>query len=243
MIKTELVVALDFGSRAEAESLMEKLQGLPVIYKVGLELFFATGPGWIQTHSDSGIRIFLDLKFHDIPNTVAQAVVQGARTGAEFLTVHLSGGKRMLDEIDLKLNAATSRGEIQIRPKILGVSVLTSFHDEEWIANVSHMAKISGVRSISDSVQHFASLSHDHPAVQGMVCSPKEVELVRVKHPQLFLMVPGIRPEGAHAHDQSRVMTPKQAHEAGASAIVVGRPITQAVDPRAATLAILGELE
>ncbi len=242
-MKTELVVALDFSERSEAEQLMEKLEGLPVIYKVGLELFLATGASWVQTLCSLGHRVFLDLKFHDIPNTAAQAVVQGAKTGAEFITVHLSGGRRMLDEIDLKLSEALAGGQIGSRPKILGVSVLTSFHEEEWIANVSHMAKISGVRPISDSVQHFASLAHDHPAVQGMVCSPKEIMIVRTKHPQLFLMVPGIRPEGAPAHDQSRVMTPKEAREAGASAVVVGRPITRAQDPRAAAMAILGDLE
>lgn len=242
-MSTDLVVALDFSERSEAEQLMEKLEGLPVIYKIGLELFLSTGASWVQTLCSLGHRVFLDLKFHDIPNTVAQAVVQGAKTGAEFITVHLSGGRRMLDEIDLKLSEALASGQISSRPNILGVSVLTSFHEEEWIANVSHMAKITGVRQISDSVQHFASLAHDHPAVQGMVCSPKEIALVRTKHPHLFLMVPGIRPEGAPAHDQSRVMTPKEAREAGASAVVVGRPITRAEDPRAMTLAILGELE
>lgn len=242
-MRTELVVALDFSERSEAEQLIEKLEGLPVIYKVGLELFLATGAAWIQTLCSLGHRVFLDLKFHDIPNTVAQAVVQGARTGAEFITVHLSGGRRMLDEIDLKLAEALAAGTIDSRPNILGVSVLTSFHEERWIAHVSHMAKISGVRTISDSVQHFASLAHDHPAVQGMVCSPKEVELVRTKHPHLYLMVPGIRPDGSPAYDQSRIMTPKAAREAGASAVVVGRPITRAEDPRAMALAILGDLE
>jgi orotidine-5'-phosphate decarboxylase len=240
---TELVVALDFNERGEAEALMEKLEGLPVVYKVGLELFLSVGPSWVQTLTSVGQRVFLDLKFHDIPNTVAQAVVQAAKTGAEFTTVHLSGGSRMLDEIDLKLTEALAAGEILARPKVLGVSVLTSFHEEEWIAQVSHVAKLSGVRSIEDSVQHFASLAEEHPAVQGMVCSPKEVERVRLKRPHLYLMVPGIRPEGTPTHDQSRVMTPREAKLAGASAIVVGRPITKAPDPRAATLAILGEIE
>ena len=239
---TELVVALDYNERTKAELLIEQLEGLPVIYKVGLELFMTAGASWVQALTASGQRVFLDLKFHDIPNTVSQAVVQAAKTGAEFLTLHLSGGKRMLDEVDIRLQEAMIAQEIMERPRVLGVSVLTSFHEEDWIANVSHMAKVTGVRTISDSVFHFASLAHDHPGVQGMVCSPKEVEMIRIKYPHLYLMVPGIRPEGSPSNDQSRVATPAEAKNLGASAIVVGRPITQSSNPRQTVEKILGDL-
>jgi orotidine-5'-phosphate decarboxylase len=229
---TELVVALDYSDRKSAEILMDELHGLPVIYKIGLELFMSVDASWIQAITASGERVFLDLKFHDIPNTVAQAAVKASKLGVEFMTVHLSGGKRMLDELDIRLQEATISGEITSRPKILGVSVLTSFLEEEWVANVSRMAKLTGVRTIQDAVNHFADLAHSHPAVQGMVCSPKEVEAVRFKYPGLYLMIPGVRMEGSVLNDQARVMTPAQAMKAGASAIVVGRPITRSENPR-----------
>ncbi|MBU6153990.1 MAG: orotidine-5'-phosphate decarboxylase [Bdellovibrionales bacterium] len=229
---TELVVALDYSDRKSAEILMDELHGLPIIYKIGLELFMSVDAQWIQAITASGERVFLDLKFHDIPNTVSQAAVRASKLGAEFLTVHLAGGKRMLDELDIRLQEAMIAGEITRRPKILGVSVLTSFLEEEWVANVSRMAKLTGVRTIQDTVNHFADLAHSHPAIQGMVCSPKEIETVRFKYPELYLMIPGVRMEGSALHDQARVMTPSQAMKAGASAIVVGRPISRSENPR-----------
>jgi orotidine-5'-phosphate decarboxylase len=239
---TELVVALDYSDQKKADSLMEQLEGLPIIYKIGLELFLSADSAWIQALCSSGTRVFLDLKFHDIPNTVASAMLKAANLGAEFVTIHLSGGRRMLDEIDIRLQEAILTGEVRVRPKILGVSVLTSFKEEEWIANVSHMAKVTSVRSIEDTAMHFANLVHEHPAVQGMVCSPQEVEKIRMKYPNLYLMVPGIRLEGGASHDQNRVMTPAEARSAGASAVVVGRPITQATDPRAIAQKILRDI-
>jgi len=221
---------------------MDELHGLPVIYKIGLELFLSSDAQWIQAITASGERVFLDLKFHDIPNTVAQAAVRASKLGVEFMTVHLSGGKRMLDEIDIRLQEAMITGEILNRPKILGVSVLTSFLEEEWVANVSRMAKLTGVRTIQDTVLHFADLAHSHPAIQGMVCSPKEIEAVRFKYPELYLMIPGIRMDGSPLNDQARVRTPAQAAKAGASAIVVGRPITQSENPRKITETYLKEL-
>jgi orotidine-5'-phosphate decarboxylase len=241
-MSTELVVALDFNDIKKAEAVIHDLVDLPVIYKIGLELYLSAHSKWTEAVCASHLRIFLDLKLHDIPNTTAAAIVQVAKLGAEFTTVHLSGGKRMLDEIDIRLQEAMLSGEITKRPKVLGVSVLTSFKEEEWIANVSNMAKVTGVRTIDDTVMHFANLAHDHPGVQGMVCSPKEVANIRAKYPQVFLMVPGIRPEGSASNDQSRVMTPGEARSAGASAIVVGRPITQAKSPRQMTEEILKEI-
>ena len=240
---TDLVVALDYSQKESAEKLIRDLEGLPLVYKVGLELFMDAGPAWVKDLSSHGVRVFLDLKFHDIPNTTGAAVMQAARLGVEFVTVHLSGGKRMLDEIEIRLEEAELSGKIKKRPNILGVSVLTSFQDEDWIANVSHVAKMNGIRSIEDAVDHYAGLVHGHPAVGGMVCSPKEIEMVRAKFSNLYLMVPGIRPVGAESHDQNRVLTPSQAHSLGASAIVVGRPITQAPRPREVTESILKEIK
>ena len=239
---TELVVALDYNDPKLAEALTQKLSGLPVVYKVGLELFLSADSAWVRELCSSDARVFLDLKFYDIPNTVGAAVVKAAELGAEFITVHLAGGRRMLDEVENRLQEALLSVQILKRPTLLGVSVLTSFREEDWIANISHMAKVSGVRSIQDTSLHFANLAHEHPAVQGMVCSPREAERIRMKYPHLYLMVPGIRPEGSPAQDQGRTMTPLDASRAGASGIVVGRPITQATDPRTVVEEILREI-
>ena len=242
-MRTDLVVALDFKLKEQAQVLMESLTGLPVIYKVGLELFLSAGPEWVKSLTAKGTRIFLDLKFHDIPNTVGMAVLQASQLGAEFTTVHLLGGKQMLDEILTKQKEASQAGEAKFQSKVLGVSVLTSFKEEDWIANVSHVAKLSSVRSIEESVMRFATLANDHPVVSGMVCSPKEIDPIRLKYPELYLMVPGIRPEGFAANDQSRVMTPRDASNLGASAIVVGRPIIQAENPRKVAEEIIKDLK
>jgi orotidine-5'-phosphate decarboxylase len=242
MLNTELVIALDYAETEPAEKLMAELKGLPVVYKVGLELFMSAGPAWVKSLCDQGHRIFLDLKFLDIPNTVGKAVLQGAQLGVEFMTLHLSGGRRMFDEVDTRLKESEISGILKKRPKILGVSVLTSFKEEDWIANVSHVAKLGSIRPIEDAVMHYSNLAFDHPAIHGMVCSSHEVESIRGKYPKLFLMVPGIRPKGASLNDQGRVMTPAEAMSAGASMIVVGRPITQSQNPREAAEDILKEI-
>lgn len=232
---TELVVALDFESADGADQLTHSLKGLPVIYKVGLELFTATGPAWVKQLVASGHRIFLDLKLHDIPNTVAKTILQIDKMGVEFTTIHLCGGNKMLDQIQQQLPKSS-------KLKILGVSVLTSFKEEDWISNTSLIAKLGSARTIHDSVLHYSTVAHDHPAVAGMVCSTHEVAEIKKKYPELFLMVPGIRPHDFGKDDQERVMTPQEASRVGASAIVVGRPITQAEDPRLITEQILKDL-
>jgi orotidine-5'-phosphate decarboxylase len=232
---TDLAVALDFDQVADAEKLMSDLGDLPVVYKVGLELFATVGPSWVRQQTESGKRIFLDLKLYDIPNTVAKTILKIDQMGVEFTTVHLSGGQRMLDQIS---NLKPEKSQL----KILGVSVLTSFQEEDWVSNTAMVAKSGSARTIHDSVLHFASLAQRHSAVSGMVCSPHEVSDIRSKHPDLYLMVPGIRPEGSEKNDQARIMTPAEAFRAGASAIVVGRPITQSKNPRQMTEQILQEL-
>ncbi len=232
---TELVVALDFENSEAAEKIISTLDGLPVIYKIGLELFSAVGSHWVKQLISSGHRVFLDLKLHDIPNTVTKTILQIDQMGVEFTTVHLCGGHKMLDRIHEQLPQSS-------KLKILGVSVLTSFREEDWISNTSLIAKLGAARSIHDSVLHYSTFAHDHPAVSGMVCSPLEVEEIKKKHPSLFLMVPGIRPKDFSKDDQIRVMTPQDASRVGASAIVVGRPITKAENPRKITEQILKDL-
>lgn len=232
---TDLVVALDFESIEQAQKIVTALEGLPVIYKVGLELFTATGSQWVKQLTASGHRVFLDLKLHDIPNTVTKTILQIDKMGVEFTSVHLSGGHKMLDMISDKLPQDS-------KLKILGISVLTSFKEEDWLSNTSLIAKLGSARSIHDSVLHYSTVAHDHPAISGMVCSSHEVEEIKKKYPELFLMVPGIRPKGYAKDDQERVMTPEDAARVGASAIVVGRPITQSPNPRQMAEQILKDL-
>lgn len=234
-MKPELVVALDVETIDKAESLIQTLKGLPVVYKVGLELFTAAGPQWVKQLTASGHRVFLDLKLYDIPTTVSRTIQQIAAMNVEFTTVHLCGGHKMLDFIHKEFPKGSAL-------KVLGVSVLTSFQEEDWIANASIIAKLGSARTIHDTVLHYSTLANDHPAIAGMVCSSHEVEEVRKKYPDLFLMVPGIRPTDFSHHDQERVMNPQDANRVGASAIVMGRPITQAENPRLITEQILKDL-
>lgn len=227
-MKTDLAVALDFPSVGQAEELLTNLEGLPVVYKIGLELFLVAGPTWVKNLAASGLRIFLDLKFYDIPNTVARAVSQAASMGVEFTTVHLMGGKKMFDTLEMA-------------PKILGVSVLTSFSEGEWNENVMKVAREP--LTIEQSILNGAALADSHSKIFGLVCSPKEIAPIRKLYPNLFLLVPGIRPEGSSTDDQARTMTPAEAAKAGASMIVVGRPITKASNPRLITEQILKEIK
>ncbi len=232
---TELCVALDFENTDIAERMIQQLEGLPIIYKVGLELFTASGGNWVKKLTSTGHRVFLDLKLHDIPNTVTKTILQIDRMGVEFTTVHLCGGHKMLDMIEDYLPKES-------KLKVLGISVLTSFKEEDWISNTSLIAKLGASRTIHDSVLHYSTVAHDHPVVDGMVCSPHEVEEIKKKYPELYLMVPGIRPANTAKDDQARVMTPQEASNVGASAIVVGRPITQAENPRVMAELILKDL-
>ncbi|MBL7715514.1 MAG: orotidine-5'-phosphate decarboxylase [Bdellovibrionales bacterium] len=239
-MKTELAVALDFPTREQAEDFLARLKNLSaadqkrVVLKVGLELFLATGADWVRSLIANGYRVFLDLKFHDIPNTVVGAALQAGRMGADFFTLHLSGGGPMMQKVKAALDQAVSEKEFAKRPRVLGVSVLTSFSEKDFAAVYSG-------KGVSDAVRDWVSLGQAS-GVDGIVCSPHEVAQVKSQFPSLFTVVPGIRPSGSDAGDQARVMTPKDASKAGADLIVVGRPITQAKDPVAVIQSILGEL-
>lgn len=231
---TELIVALDFPRADRAMEIVDALNGLPVIYKVGFELFMGAGPDFVRELVHRKCRVFLDLKFHDIPNTVARAALMASLLHVEMFTVHLSGGSHMVREV-----AQTLQDIPSLKPKLIGVSVLTSFDDVRWAEVTKALTghAVDADDSVAGLVEHAAGWGAD-----GVVCSALELEMVRSQFPGLYTVVPGIRPPGTEANDQRRVMTPAQAREAGAHAIVVGRPITEAKDPRAMVESILKDL-
>jgi orotidine-5'-phosphate decarboxylase len=222
---TDLIVALDFPRVDRAMEMVETLKGLPLIFKVGLELFMAGGPDLVRELVHRKNRVFLDLKLHDIPNTVARAARQAALLHVDMFTLHLAGGSAMVRAVAQELSDIP-----ELKPKVLGVSVLTSFDDVRWAevtkALTGHAADVG--ESVDGLIEHAPAWGAD-----GVVCSALELPSIRQSYPGLYTVVPGIRPEGAAANDQARIMTPAQARSAGASAIVMGRPITESRDPRA----------
>ena len=222
-----LIVALDFPERKSALDLVDRLDGSVSWLKVGLELYVAEGKPLVAELQRRGFSIFLDLKFHDIPNTVASAVRSAASLGVQLLTVHAAGGPAMLTAA-----AEAAAGG----PKVLAVTVLTSMDEAQLLA--------TGIeRSPAAQVEDLATMAWGC-GVQGFVCSPMEVEKLRGRlGTQPLLVIPGIRPEGSDAGDQRRLATPAAAISSGASYLVVGRPITRAADPAAAARAILGEMQ
>ena len=229
MSRPRLAVALDVDSREAALEAAGRLQGRVDIVKVGLELFVSAGPDLVGDLVDTGWSVFLDLKLHDIPETVAGAVRAGRSLGVELMTLHTTGGRRM---IEAAVEARGDRGT----PKLLGVTLLTSL-DEEQIAEVG----ITG--SIERSVERLARLAHE-AGCDGVVSSPREVATIKAAHGDEFLVVsPGIRPSGASVDDQARVATAGDAVLAGADVLVVGRPIMKAPDPAVAADRIRAEME
>lgn len=228
-MNTELVVALDMPSWPEAAHLINKLLPTVNFFKIGLELFCAEGPRVISEVRKLDCRVFLDLKLHDIPRTVERAVKVAAKEGVEWLTVHASGGRAMIE-------AAAKAAHSQTPPvKILAITVLTSLNQQD-------MADLGIQRQTAEHVLSLADLAISNGA-DGLVCSPNEAATLRARWGSKPLLVtPGIRPIGAEAGDQKRIATPAFAARAGASAIVVGRPITEAPDPRRAAQEILNEL-
>jgi orotidine-5'-phosphate decarboxylase len=232
--KTRVFVALDFATAEEAFGMVEKLLPINPCFKVGLELFVAEGPDFVRQLSAKGAEIFLDLKFHDIPNTVAGAVRSAVNLGVSCLNVHCGGGKEMLVSARRACDEAAAKkgGEA---PKLYGVTVLTSLDDNA-------VQEIGFPRSASAQVKHFVDLALD-AKLDGVVCSPLELALVRkLAGPDFLTMVPGIRPAGAAAGDQKRTLGPVEAVEAGASCLVIGRPITGAADPADALRKVLSSL-
>lgn len=227
--RDRLVVALDYPTQSNALRAVEGLGGLVSWVKVGLELYLAAGVPVVHTLRERGFEVFLDLKLHDIPNTVAGAVRSVAGTGAGLLTIHASGGPAMIAA------AANEAAKIRGAPKILAVTVLTSM-------DFSQLAATGITRPASEQVAILGRMAIESGA-DGLVCSGEEIAALRRELGEKpLLMVPGIRPAGAEVGDQKRVMTPGAAIQAGASKLVVGRPITQAANPAAAVQAILEEM-
>ena len=221
-----LIIALDLASVEEAKHLVSRIGEAGVFYKIGMELVYAGGLSLVQRLADDGKKVFLDLKLHDIPNTVERATAQIARLGASFLTVHA---------YPQTMKAALA-GAAGSKLRLLGVTVLTSMNDKDLV----EAGYASGVET---TVVHRARQAKSR-GIAGLVLSPHEVRMVRGAIGQrLVLVTPGIRPQGTGAGDQKRVMTPAEAIAAGADHIVVGRPVSEAADPRAAATAIIAEIE
>lgn len=235
MADDRLIVALDVSSLEEMKSIVTSLGDSVSYYKVGMELFYATGEQTVAFLRDHNKSVFLDLKLHDIPNTVAHGIKSLTRLGAKLITIHSQGGKVMMEAA---MNAAKEQAaELGIeRPKLLAITALTSFDDENWSA-------IGGSLPISDHVVKLAKLAKE-AGVDGVVASPLEAKLIREACGEDFLIVtPGIRPSFAATNDQKRIATPSSALQDGASRIVVGRPITQAENPQEAVRLIVEEME
>ena len=225
----KIIIALDYPNAAPALALADRLEPSLCRLKVGKELFTATGPSLLEKLMQRGFEIFLDLKFHDIPNTTAQACKAAASLGVWMINVHALGGRKMLEAA----REAIARSEEQ--PKLIAVTVLTSMAQPD-------LAEIGINATSADMVLRLATLARDS-GLDGVVCSAQEAALLR-KHcgNEFCLVTPGIRPASASRDDQSRVMTPQAAMQAGSSYLVIGRPITQAVDPLQALLDINQEL-
>jgi orotidine-5'-phosphate decarboxylase len=227
--KDRLAVALDVSDGRSALNLADQLGDTVRWLKVGMELYYAAGNSLVAELRRRGYKIFLDLKLHDIPNTVAGGVRSATSAGAELLTVHAGGGGSML-------RAAAGAAPGKEAPRLLAVTVLTSMDSAEL-----HAVGVSG--SPADQVLRLARLAWDS-GIQGMVCSAEEVAALRKElGPEAFLVIPGIRPSGTAIDDQRRIATPQDAIAAGASMLVVGRPITKAADPAAAAREILAEID
>jgi orotidine-5'-phosphate decarboxylase len=232
--RQRLFVALDTPDRFRIMKLARILGEHVGGFKVGLEAYTSHGPDLVKELLQLGVPVFLDLKLHDIPNTVAGAAAAATRLGVSFLTVHALGGDEMMKAARDGSREAASHGGVA-RPRLLAVTILTSHGDED-------LHRLGVLGTCSQAVGRLADMARS-AGVDGLVCSPKEVALARQRFPGGLLMVPGIRPAGTSPNDQTRVATPAQAVASGADRLVIGRPITAAVDPVAAADAIVAELD
>lgn len=227
--ESRVIVALDYPKAEAAWQLIDQLDAGMCRLKIGKEMFTRLGPDFVSKVIGRGFDVFLDLKYHDIPNTVAAACEAGADLGVWMMNVHASGGRKMME------TAANRLAQLQQRPLLIGVTILTSLSEAE-------IAEIGYAGSPADNVSRLAALAQDS-GLDGVVCSPREATQLRAERGADFALVtPGVRPVTASLDDQTRVMTPADAIRAGASYLVVGRPITGAEDPLAALQAINAEV-
>lgn len=234
--KNRLIVALDVKTAVEARGLVDMLRGVAGMFKIGSQLFTATGPDFVSYIVNSGERVFLDLKFHDIPNTVAAAGVEAARLGVTIFNVHAAGGMEMMRRTAATV-AESAEAEGLTKPSIIAVTVLTS-------ANPKTLAEVGWESDPENLVGRLSALA-EAAGLDGVVASPREVGIVRsaVTKSGFIVVTPGVRPKGAALGDQSRVTTPREAIDAGADYLVVGRPIIEAPDPTKAAMQIIEEME
>jgi len=224
-----VIVALDFAETGPAMELLSGIDPARCRVKIGKEMFTRAGPAFVEAVAARGFDVFLDLKYHDIPNTVAAACAAAADMGVWMLNVHASGGRKMMTAAAERL---ARRGD---RPLLIAVTILTSLGQED-------LAEIGFLGSPTDNVLRLAALAEDS-GLDGVVCSPLEVGPLRTARGEAFrLVTPGVRPAGSSVDDQRRVMTPGEAIRAGASYLVVGRPLTAAADPLASLAAINTEV-
>ena len=225
----KIYVALDYQNASDADALIEQLPSGKVGLKVGKELFTSAGPQWVASLVEKGFSIFLDLKFHDIPNTVAKAVTAAAKLGVDVVNVHASGGSRMMKA------AADALKEMDNPPLLIGVTVLTSMDE-------SDLKELGISKSVNEQVEYLAKLAKSS-GLKGVVCSAQEANMLKAACGNDFkLMTPGIRPEGSSKDDQRRTMTPAEAVTVGVDYMVIGRPITQSPNPAQAVENILASI-
>jgi len=226
---SHIIVALDYADEKSAMELVNKLEPGSCRLKVGKEMFTRLGPKFVESLSAKGFDVFLDLKFHDIPNTVAGACAAACDLGVWMVNVHASGGRRMMEAAREEIAKSSHQ------PLLIAVTILTSL-DTEDIHEIGYQG------SPAENVQNLASLAHQS-GLDGIVCSPKEVASLRKSFSDEFVLVtPGIRPAGSAADDQRRTMTPAEAIQAGSSYLVMGRPITQADSPMGVLLTTESEI-
>ena len=227
--QTPIIVALDFPTRDAALALAGQLDPALCRVKVGKELFTRCGPQVVEALQAKGFEVFLDLKFHDIPNTTAMAVQAAAELGVWMVNVHCSGGLRMMVACREILDKLSGQ-----KPLLIGVTVLTSMEQAD-------LADIGLDLAPQEQVLRLAGLAAT-AGLDGLVCSAHEAKVLKIAHEQLQLVTPGIRPAGSKADDQRRILTPAEAMAAGSDYLVIGRPISQATDPAQALAGVVAEL-
>jgi orotidine-5'-phosphate decarboxylase len=234
--KNRLIVALDVETAREALNLFAALKTVAGMFKIGSQLFTAEGPAVVREIVRAGGQVFLDLKFHDIPNTVAAASIEAVRLGVSIFNIHACGGSEMMRRTAEAVSETASREGIT-RPHVIGVTVLTSSDD-------ATLAEAGFSSSAEEQVKLLARLA-SASGLDGVVASPHEVRLVRdaVEQPDFLIVTPGVRPKGTALDDQRRVMTPAEAVQAGADYLVIGRAILKASDPARAAHEIIEEMQ
>ncbi len=231
-MKERILIALDISSGEKALDLVRELKPLSGMFKVGSQLFMAAGPAIVKDIIDNGGKVFLDLKFHDIPNTVVHAVVEAAKLGVSMMTIHAGGGRNMMESVARALQENTGG----LKPLVVAVTVLTSIDGQM-------LQEVGVPDAVERQVRRLALLAQDC-GMDGVVCSPQEIQLLRkTVKPDFRIVTPGIRMPDQSIHDQQRIATPRAAIDAGADYIVVGRAVTEDRSPRKALEAMMASLK